>query len=267
MNHGDGQLITGAIKFAARFGFLTRDIFFSYLCDGSRAHKYRKWNLLLGERWFVPSFSNPYTVYLSRKSKKIFSLNDIKARSPLFIAHDQLVAEFLLTFEKTGLLVGSWTEMELSRQRWNSFSTLGTDQVGKIPDLILDLKTYNGSLRVAIEIELSRKSRKRYAHIALSYLEMKRIDLVIYACSREQITADIKQSFAGKIFNDTQKQPATILIPDFSQKKLNAPLSYLEKNYTIKNFLEAATKIPIKVVGAGEKAETVVSENLKEALC
>lgn len=267
MNRGDGQIITGAIKFAARFGFLTRDIFFSYLCEGSRAHKYRKWNLLIDERWFTPSFSNPYTMYLSQKAKKIFSLKDIKARSPVFISHDQLVAELFLTLEGTGLVTKSWTELELSRQRWDAFSIVGNDQLGKIPDLILDLKTHNGNLRVAIEVEIARKSRKRYAHIALSYLEMKRIDLVIYACSGEQVLSEVKRSFTGQAFKNSQKQPGTILISDFSEMKLDASINYLDTSYTIKSFLEAATKIPVKIADAREKIEMAVSESSKGGLC
>jgi hypothetical protein len=60
-----------------------------------------------------------------------------------------------------GLVKKYWTEQELKSNRSLSLDLLGGDYT-KLPDLIFDLNISDETFRIALEVEITRKSNDRY---------------------------------------------------------------------------------------------------------
>lgn len=243
MRKRDVSVLQEAQLFAARFGFLNQEIFFRYLCTKSRSQKYFYWKTLVDDGWFFRSNQNPKVLYLSRKSRSVLGNGCIPARDLMYVDHDSHMGSFLLSLSRTNLLVRSWTEADLTRAPWESFQILGTDRFAKIPDLILDVRTSNGFLRIAVEIEKTRKAKSRYAQIALSYLEMSRVDLVIFGCDTEAIAKEIRDAFRGEGFAKGQKIPGVFLLDDFDKHLFNSKFTFNEREFKFHQFIRGATRL------------------------
>lgn len=243
MRQKDTATLKEAQVFAARFGFITQEIFFHYMCPKGRSQQYFHWKALVDEGWFIRSTRDARVLYLSRKSRKALGAGCIPARSLTYIDHDGQTGAFFLSLNWTGLVLKSWTEADLTRAPWEAYQILGTDRFSKIPDLILDLRTDRGFLRVAVEIEKTRKSRSRYAQIATSYLNMPRIDLVIFGCESEVILTEVRRAFRGESFQKAQKIPGLFLLKDFNDEGFASHFKFREREFRFGEFLRAATRL------------------------
>ncbi len=252
------------IQFVARFGFITRDLFFEYFSSKSRSQKYLFWKMLIEGRWLIPHSSNQSTAYLSNRARNEFAPQAVPARSKFFLEHDSLAARFFLELEKLGLVDRFWTERELSINQWETYSILGCDDLDKIPDLVVDLKASYGTLRVAIEIERTQKAKSRYDQAALSYLGMKNIDLVIYGCRYKETVQQIEMAFNGEIFKVAHKAPAVYLTGEFIAQRMNADIKYQDRHFKLLEFLGLAMKLKLKS-GALEKSENPGQSSGKKA--
>lgn len=243
MSQKDIETLRKAQLFAARFGFITQDLFFRYLCPKGRSQSYFHWKALVDDGWFIRSTRDMRVFYLSRKSRKALGAGCIPARALTYVDHDSHLGAFYLSMDRTGLVLRAWTEADMNRAPWEAYQILGSDRLSKIPDLVLDLRTDRGFLRVAVEIEKTRKSRSRYSQIAMSYLDMPRIDLVIFGGDSEAIITEVRRAFLGENFQKNQKIPATFLLKDFEARAFNAGFQFQGRDYEFGEFLRAATRL------------------------
>lgn len=255
----EDDLVEKCIRFAARFGFLTREIFCRHLFPKSRAQQFKCWRMLTAERWFEAAARDPHVLYLAVKSRSRLTEPPVKAVPSLFIEHDSRVTDLLLTAEREVAIERTWTEMELSRQRWESYSILGTARISKLPDLILDLKAPEKPVRIAVEIELNLKSKARYAHIALSYLDMNRLDLILYGCATQAIAREIRRAFSGAAFDQQSSSLAIFQMDDFHRYGLEAPVLGAETSITLRQLLQRPQECSKYSVGASETSVSFVS--------
>lgn len=243
MKRKDVNPLRKAQAFAARFGFITRELFFDYLCHKGRSQQYAQWKALVDDGWFMRSSRDERVLYLSRKSRKLLGAGCVPSRALMYVDHDSLMGAFLFSMDRTGLILRSWTEAELTRSPGDAQRLLGAERFAKFPDLILDLRTDRGFLRVAVEIEKTRKSRNRYTQIALSYRFMPRIDLVIFGCDSDAIAKEVQGAFAGEAFRKAKKFPATFLLNDFTEDEFATRLQFQEREFQFGEFLRAATRL------------------------
>lgn len=231
------------ILFASRFGFITRDIFFDYFCDLTRSQKYLIWKMLIDERWLLPHQSAHLTAHLSPKARRQYAPRAVPARSQYFIEHDAMAAHLALELMRLNIVGRYWTERELTLFPWETHSVLGCDNLDKVPDLVIDLKAPYGKLRIAIEIERTTKSKHRYDLAALTYLDMKNVDMVIYGCRFEETTKLVRNAFQGEVFKKTFKQPAIYLTDDFSHNGMATSIRYQGQRYKLIDFLSLALRV------------------------
>lgn len=243
MKRKDIESLRKAQAFAARFGFITRELFFDYLCCKGRSQQYAQWKALVDDGWFMRSTRDARVLYLSRKSRQILGVGCVPSRALMYVDHDSLMGAFLLRMNETGLILRAWTEADLTRSIGDAQSILGADRFAKFPDLILDLRTDRGFLRVAVEIEKTRKSRNRYSQIALSYRFMPRIDLVIFGCDSEAIALEVRRAFQGEAFKRAKKFPGTFLLKDFEEREFVAHFQFQDQEFQFGEFLRAATRL------------------------
>ena len=232
-----------ALEFAYKFGFLTRHIFFDFICCGSTATKYRNWKTLLIDRLFAESPMSKDILFLTRKGLAQLGGQAVKNRVYHYIPHDEIVAKMLLVLEKTNLTISSWTEGELKASNWDTISILGGENFEKLPDLVVDMKGSSRVVRIAVEVEATLKSRLRYDKIALSYRTMKNIDLIIFVTDSRAAELQIKRAFNSEVFRKVGKIPAFIKAKDFSTHFLESEVRIQDMRLTFKNFLAKVLQI------------------------
>ena len=231
-----------AIQFVARFGFISNEIFCKYICGLGRTQNFIYFKKLLNEK-IIFKCRGPYDVYyLTAKGKKI-ALNVVATRSIFFVEHDLSVVKFLFSLVETGLVLRFWTEPELFGDHSLLYSVLGTDRVEKSPDLIVDLKSQSGYLRFAIEVERSVKTKQRYDHLALSYLQLKNVQLCLFVCENATIKKSITNSFQEDIFAENNKIPILLLSSDFEKDGLDASVNFSDRVLPLRKLIEAGSQI------------------------
>lgn len=260
MKHWNKEIIREAQQFAARWGFLTRDIFFDFICPMSRAHRFRYWSHLVSQGYFLRSQANPLVLILSKKSRNQLGGRARPARQSIYVAHDSVAAHVFLSLQKRGLIVRSWIEDELMRNPMDAFTILGTQRVARIPDLIFDLKTQVGAVRCALEIERTTKTQSRYTKLALAYLGYQNISVILFGC-QEKVTEDaIRRAFSSSSFTERNLVPGLFQYPAFDLENLQTTIRFHDKEFEIQNFLEIITRASVpRLHSLRDKRETAVS--------
>jgi len=231
-----------SIHFAARFGFISNEIFCKYLCGLGRTQNFIYFKRLLAEK-LIYKCRGPYDVYYLTARSKNVACKTVASRSIFFIEHDLSVVKILFSLIETGLVLRFWTEPELLGNHSMLYSVLGTDKVEKSPDLVVDLKSASGFLRFAIEVERSAKTKQRYDHLALSYLQLKNVHLSLFVCENDTIKKSIANSFQEEIFAENNKIPILLLASDFEKEGLQASVSFSSRVLPLRKLIEAASQI------------------------
>ncbi len=228
------------LDFAARFGFVTKSIFFDYLCTMQKSCKYSSWKDLKRDGLIARSKALKDVCYLTKAGRRQAPRLAVPSRSIYFVEHDEMVARFYLELQKSGHALESWTAYELSRKPWEACGILGTADLIKIPDFVIDMKSKSSRLRIAFEMERSRKSGDRYAQMAFNYLGFKRVDLLLVSCANVATKYALERAFDGPLFRKAEKLPALFLADDFEELKTDAPTSYEGSTLSLKKLLLAA---------------------------
>jgi hypothetical protein len=247
MSSQDQRIIRSATQFCGKFGFLTQDVFFEFLCQRSRSRKYSNWSRLLESGLFNQSKSNSKILYLSKMGFARVGSRAVKSRSPFFIRHDTYVAKVLLELEKTKCVLRSWTEAELRTDPWQTLEILGSKNIDKLPDLVVDLQGSNGFVRVAVEIEASRKSKEKYQRISLAYLGLTRINLVVFICEDRTLEDLIRRLFSSPVYLKAEKSPVTLLLEDFEKDRLQSTVRLQDRNFKFLDLLSRALHLQLSL--------------------
>lgn len=241
----DESIIKQAQEFTARWGFLTRDLFFKFFCAKQRSQKFEYWNRLTGTGLFVKSKSNSEVLFLSRKSRHYFAGESRPSRFHVFIDHDAIVADVLLTLERLDLIREYWLEDELMRDAPLAYRVLGADKVYRIPDLVFDLKASNDQVRCVLEIEKTLKTSARYQKMSLAFGEYGHINLVLFGCESTYTESVIKRAFSASL-GSQKVVPGTFLYEDFLNSALSAKVRFADKQFEFQNMLKLVRKRPIQ---------------------
>lgn len=236
------KVFTNALEFAARWGFLTQELFFEFFCPMSQAQQYRYWTRLIDEGYFTQSKYQKNVLILSRRSRKSLGEQARPSRSHFYIEHDSVVARFYLSLAQKGLLGDSWLEDELVRNQIETYTVLGCQRIQRVPDLVFDLKRSNQTtLRCALEIEKVTKSRSRYAKMALAYLDMSKIEVSLFGCVSEATDKAIRYAFNGNEFAERKRIPGTFLYEDYDSKGFSSRVRFANNEMDFHHFLSVAT--------------------------
>lgn len=257
MKYGDFNVMKDAATFAGRFGFLSREIFFEHLCPKSRARKYTNWDALVQNGIFYRSRGNASVLHLTKKGIAFAGSRSIRWRPHVYISHDTHVANVLYALSKTQLMTHGWTEAELKEAPGDALRLLGGKNIEKVPDLLVDLKADDRAIRIAIEIEASRKSRAKYDQIALAYAGATKVDLIMFFCEDHNVELQIIGAFDSAFLRKLQKQPITIMIDDFTKHRLGAAASLAGREFTIENLLLRALRL-VRVANKSGRDESEI---------
>lgn len=251
MRKMNSEIIRNAQIFASRWGFLTRDIFFDFICELGRSQNYEYWNHLVASGLFVRSAASDSVLLLSHKSRRSnFGKSARPSRLPTYIEHDAIAARYLLTLERTNLISTYWLEDELLRNPTTAYQVLGAERLHRIPDVVFDLKTATGTLRCALEVEKTAKTHARYSKMALTYLGYKKIGITLFACGNAWTENAVQLAFQGRTFEEKKKIPGRFQYLDFESHSLEAMIRFGSNQMRMKEFLEIATKKSIDITAS-----------------
>ena len=243
MRQMNNQITKEALEFAARWGFLTKDLFYDFICRMSSTQNYRYWRSLIEDGLFVQSKASENVLLLSHKVRREkFGESARPSRLPAYIDHDSIAARFLMTLLQTGLVTRYWLENDLMSSPLEIYDILGSARVHRIPDVVFDLKTTSGLIRCAYEVEKTTKTQTRYSKIGLAYLDYSKINLILFACGSQATAVAVSRGFQGKAFAEANRVPGIFQYHDFAAIGLRTRILFGTREYSIQNFLEVVTK-------------------------
>lgn len=182
-----------AINLTARSGFITKALFKEFILENRpKSSVNRCWSELIKSGFFKRhSDQRMADVYfLNKQKKELQDLLNYQPVSPPYtgvIRHDEIALRGILLLEDRGLLETWVVESEFKKNRLGTIQLEANQQNSKYPDAILNFKELNSPIRVAIEIELTQKEKRRYERILNAYSFAQNLDLVVFVCATKQI--------------------------------------------------------------------------------
>lgn len=194
-----------AINLAARTGFITKALFKEFILGNRpKSSINRRWSDLINSGFFNRHNDERMAdVYLLNKRKK--ELQELLTHQPApppytgIIRHDEIALRGILLIEDRGFLDAWKVESEFKKTRQGAIQLESNSQNPKFPDAILNFKAPIRPIRVAIEIELTQKEKRRYERILNAYSFAQNLDLILFVCANNQIENVIVDA-AAKFF-------------------------------------------------------------------
>lgn len=180
------------ITFAAKTGFLSRRLWVDFFAKGSKSWRNKSWRALQAHGDFLPHPASRAddVIVPNRKSHLVRRLVGGAVASPPYISqidHDEICARIALILERRGLIHSYLTEADQKRLFFSSFRSYREASTVKFPDLLLELRSSRGNLQLAVELELSRKSPRRYCETFRALRDGPRRDLVLFLSRSDAI--------------------------------------------------------------------------------
>lgn len=174
------------VKFAGKAGYLSRGIWEEFFAHGKVNWRNRQWRMMREKGLFKQYQSGvaPTFYILNPKSYAVRRiLGDRIGRPPPVsnLGHDEFLVRGLMKLQRSGDIRHFTLERELKKDFHPGMSSND-----KFPDALI--RTRAGQL-FAIELELGRKSIKRYRDILLRYCFQEDLDGVIYVCGLDVFDA------------------------------------------------------------------------------
>lgn len=180
------------VKFAAKIGFLSKKIWEEFFARGNVRWQYRCWKRLVDSKIFIPHRIAKDVLVVNARHPFVGKVTDSYNRAPHVnqLFHDEIVG---LTYLRIADRLKNWgvfVEAELKRREPLQNRGKKSSQVMKHPDV---LATSPSGPRIAIEIELSRKSKTRYMNAFRAY-RSKAVSLIIFVVRSSSTLAIIRRA-------------------------------------------------------------------------
>lgn len=161
--------------------------------------------------------------------------------------HDQLLIDLEYILKASPLVEDFKTEAEIRKSILSEVAKhRHWESVPSIPDASFVLKFPQRSMRVALELELTPKIKRRYGRIFRSHLLSKNWDLVIYVVKTEHLRKklmrtlnDIKERDALIKFASSVNGVYFCALDDLQQKKLEARLTNGKREFSLEEIAQS----------------------------
>lgn len=238
-----------AIRYAKKFGFISKSFFWDHLSPEPQSTKYLYWKLFLKSKLFIPYQEIQESTeffYLNHRKINMFkdNIEPVSRRNSLYFYHDDKIMRIIHLLMVNNLVENYWTEQELKSNRSLALDILGGDY-SKLPDLIFDLKTQGSSFRVVLEVEITRKSNDRYLRSCLGYQAFRKVDLILFATELPRIAEALKMTLNKNIYSNVINF-GFIDLNQFKTNQLSTVLEINSKKVQLENFLNNLIEIKSK---------------------
>ena len=123
-----------------------------------------------------------------------------------------------------------------------SLRGLGDGVIGKLPDLLFDLKMEKSIVRFALEIERTRKSQGRYKTMSRSYQRASNVDLVLFGVGDGKIEEALKREIFEGGTNSMGKEVGFFDLAEFTSQQMEASLRIARKELSLKKLFFSLSK-------------------------
>ncbi len=225
------------MTFAAKTGFITKEIFNEFFATGCERSRRRQWQYLSRHGWLVPHESplRPDVLVLSRKSRAESHAGawaEVWAPYIGMIHHDETLFRMVLRLQKSGLTREWTTEAEMKKVLMRDLRLGGARINTKYPDALLTLDVPGNAVKVALELELSRKSKRRYEDMAYAYRGMKDVRGVFFVCRNPGLIKTIRNAFNRAYFPSHEKPVGFALVDEWRIDPASAVLEMPSRKTT-----------------------------------
>lgn len=231
-----------------KFGFISKSVVWDFYCPSGKSVRYKNWKYLSESPLFSSYVSGsgvPEYLTLSSQGRRLMGEDSVAQVSSVYLAHDEIVMRFYLHLQKLNLMERCWSEGELKMDRVLSVKGLGDGVIGKLPDLLFDLKMENSTLRFALEIERTRKSQGRYKSMNRSYQRASNVDLVLFGVADGKIEEALKREIFDGGTNSMGKEVGFFELTEFAGLQMEASLRIARKELSLKKlFFSLSKRLP-----------------------
>lgn len=156
--------------------------------------------------------------------------------------HDEICARIALSLERRGIIHSYLTEADQKRLFFGSFRSYREAQAVKFPDLLLELRSPIGSQHVALELELSRKSPRRYCEIFRALRDGPRRDLVLFLSRSEAIFDALSRAMKDVTFPTWERPIGFGQVEEWMANPARAAISLSEGTTSLEILASGATR-------------------------
>ena len=237
------------IKFAAKSGFLTRDLWNEFFARGSQSWRYKLWDSLTEQKIFFPHYAKfaSGAIILNKKHKLVQQVVGEELVTAPFVSqlnHDECLARIVLRLLKDGIATNYRLEPELRRLSSGLKCHYGSEQKEKLPDALIQLAN-DKKTRIAIELELTKKDPKRYRHIMDAYSSFQKADKVVFVVREDRTSQTIKQAIRDSYYPEWEKPIGFGRLEDWLSSPALAKISFKDEVTSLTDL----TKISVLKVG------------------
>ncbi len=231
------------VRFAAKTGFLSRRLWLDFFARGSKSWRNKSWRALHASGDFLPHPASRAgdVIVPNRKSPFVRRLVGDAVASPPYIFqldHDEICARIALSLERRGLIRSYLTEADQKRLFFGSFRSYREAQSVKFPDLLLEVPSSRGNRQIAVELELSRKSPRRYCEIFRALRDGPRRDLFLFLSRSDAIFDALARAMKDVTFPTWERPVGFGLVGEWLANSARATISLSDETTT----LEALSK-------------------------
>jgi len=145
------------------------------------------------------------------------------------IEHDEHIAKIVSSLMKSGHVSQSRFEAEMKREDWRPTQNQSEQDKAKYADAVLFLNGLNGNFQIALEVELSKKSPKRYRQILSSYAQKKELSYVLYLARSQPIFESLKTAMRETYYPDSERPIGFCLLDEWLKDPARAPIHFSDR--------------------------------------
>ena len=230
------------MRFVAKTGFLSREIWLRFFVRGSDRWLRKKWAALRTNGLFEPLSKEhaPNVLVLTTKGKvlaKHEGFDPVTRPAIQNLKHDAILSSFLLELESLNLLQCWKAEAELERDVDGTGCGINLARLTKFPDAEIVPKASLRNQVLAVELELTLKSRKRYLDILNRYAGKKNLLGVLFIVGTENIRQALIETREKQRFVLYSLPVGVMRLSDWQEKKGDAPVSFLNRDISLLNLM------------------------------
>lgn len=235
------------IQFAAKSGFITKELWNRFFAYGCLAWQYRLWSQIVSDRVFIPHRSkNVSEIWiLNRSNLLVRKTVGLSISNPPFVSqigHDELVSQFVLEIMKQGIGLRYRLEPELKKMAPGIKRHYETAIKEKYPDGLIQVANEDKT-RIALELELTAKEPKRYRQILDTYSSYEKADLVVFIVRDDRLMRTIKQAVRDSHYPNLEKPIGFGRLDDWVKNPIEAKLFFSESVTTLADLKNKNEKI------------------------
>lgn len=226
------------IRFAAKTGFLSKRLWVEFFVAGTPSWNRRLWKQFVSRGLFRPhpSALARDVLVLNRRSPVVVSIVGDEISSAPFVSqleHDEVAARILLELMRAGIVQSFVAEAEQKRIPNGERRLAGYTAREKYPDAIVTIGGPSASLKVALELELTRKDPKRYRQCLDIYATRRDVDRVIFIARPGIIFESLKRAMRETYYPDWERPIGFGQLDEWKQSPATAPIQFSEGETTL----------------------------------